>query len=65
VRKYLKINELRFCVAQKSAQGFEKKGDRSKHVGTFEGLKVGTLIKMKLAIQIQKLKTKKRRGEGG
>ena len=46
---------------QKSAQKYEKKGDRSKHVGTFEGLNVGSLKKKKLANQSQRLKTKKRR----
>jgi len=38
-------------VVQKSAQGIEKTEDRSKNVGTFEGLKVGTLKRKRLTIE--------------
>ena len=50
VRKPLKRKGLRILAVQKSAQEIEKKEDRSKNVGTFEGLKVGTLKRKRLTV---------------
>jgi hypothetical protein len=37
----MKTRGLRFCGVQKSAQTTGSKGDRSKNIGRFAGLKVG------------------------
>jgi hypothetical protein len=47
----LKTKELRFWKAQKSAEEIERTEDRSKNVGAFEGLKVGTLKRKRLTIE--------------
>ena len=53
-RKGLSFGECK--KAQKSAQECERKGDGEKHVGTFEGLKVGTLKRKRLTVESGKLK---------
>src|SRR6266851_5666245 len=45
----LKTKELRFWRVQKSLEECEKKGDRTKHVGRFEGLNVGRLRKKEVS----------------
>ncbi len=49
VWNYLKTKELRFWSVQKSLEECEKKGDRTKHVGRFEGLNVGRLRKKEVS----------------